>query len=105
MSSIDLTDAYYYIPIAPEHQKYLKFMWRGQLYQFTCLPMGLTSSPRIFTKLMKLIFATLRSTFGHICVGYIDDSLYMGKSAFECGEATMHAIQLLSKLGLHVNQE
>ena len=105
MSSIDLKDAYYSIPIAPEHQPYLKFMWWGQLYNFTCLPMGLTSSPRIFTKFMKAIFATLRSKFGHICVGYIDDSLYMGQSAVEYAEATLHAIELLSKLGLHVNQE
>ena len=67
--------------------------------------MGLTSSPRIFTKLMKPIFATLRSKFGHICVGYIDDSLYMGQSAVGCAEATLHTIELLSKLGLHVNQE
>jgi hypothetical protein len=50
MTSIDLKDAYYSVPIADEHQKYLKFLWRDQLYAFTCLPMGLTSSPRIFTK-------------------------------------------------------
>ena len=50
MTSIDLKDAYYSVPIAPEHQKYLKFMWRDQLYAFTCLPMGLTSGPRIYQK-------------------------------------------------------
>ena len=37
MTSIDLQDAYYLIPIDTEHQKYLKFMWRGKLYHFTCL--------------------------------------------------------------------
>ena len=44
---------YYSLPIAIEHQKYLKFFWKGVLYTFTCLPMGLSSSPRIFTKVMK----------------------------------------------------
>ena len=53
MTSIDLKDAYYTIPIAEEHQKYLKFIWRDQLCAFTSLPMGLTSSPRIFTKGLK----------------------------------------------------
>ena len=53
MTSIDLTDAYYLVPMALEHKKYLKFVWRNQLYAFTCLPMGLTSSPRIFTKILK----------------------------------------------------
>lgn len=60
MTSIDLKDAYYSIPIALEHQKYLKFIWRDQLYAFTCLPMGLSSSPWIFTKVMKSVFAYLR---------------------------------------------
>ena len=41
MTSIDLRDAYYSVPIAPEHQKYLKFFWQDQLYAFNCLPMGL----------------------------------------------------------------
>lgn len=45
MTSLDLKDAYYSIPIAPEHQRFLKFIWKGVLYQFRCLPMGLTSSP------------------------------------------------------------
>ena len=53
MMSIDLRDAYYSIPITPEHRKYLKFMWRRVLYHFTSLPMGLTSSLRIFTKILK----------------------------------------------------
>ena len=44
MASIDLRDAYYSVPIASEHQKYLKFFWPDQLYAFNCLPIGLTSS-------------------------------------------------------------
>ena len=49
VSSIDLRDAYYSVPIATEYRKYLKCVWRGALYQFRALPMGLSSSPRIFT--------------------------------------------------------
>ena len=45
MTSIDLKDAYYSIPIALEHQKYLKFIWKDELYAFNSLPMGLSSSP------------------------------------------------------------
>ena len=44
MTSIDLRDAYYSVPTASEHQKYLKFFWPDQLYAFNCLQMGLTSS-------------------------------------------------------------
>ena len=59
MTSIDLKDAYYSLPIAIEHQKYLKFFWKDVLYTFTCLPMGLSSTPRIFPKVMKPIFSNL----------------------------------------------
>ena len=33
MTSLDLKDAYYSIPTAPEVQHFLKFMWKGILYQ------------------------------------------------------------------------
>ena len=53
MASIDLKDAYYSVSIDTNHRKYLRFIWKNQLFQFTCLPNGLSSAPRIFTKLMK----------------------------------------------------
>ena len=53
VASINLTDAYYLVPIAEEHCKYLRFYWQGCLYQYTCMPNGLSSAPRCFTKLLK----------------------------------------------------
>ena len=60
MASIDWKDAYYSVPIAKSFQKYLRFEWRGKLYQYTCYPNGLSSAPRNFTKLAKVIFCELR---------------------------------------------
>ena len=104
MTSIDLKDAYYSVPMALEHQKYLKFVWRNQLYAFTCLPMGLTSSPRIFTKILKPVFATLRAKFGHSCLGYTDDSLNLADSYAETERATLHAVELLISLGFMIRR-
>ena len=53
MASLDLKDAYYMVGVSPSHRKYLRFMWKDVLYQFTCLPNGLSSCPRKFTKLLK----------------------------------------------------
>ena len=53
MTKVDIKDAYCSVPILLEHHKYLKFYFRGKLYQFTCLPNGLCSGPRKFTKLLK----------------------------------------------------
>ena len=76
MASIDLKDAYYSVPIDESHQKFLKFQWQGALYPFTCLAQGLSSAPRLFTKLLKPVFSYLRRK-GHISSGCLDDSLLM----------------------------
>ena len=72
MASIDLKDAYYSVPIATPYRKYLRFSWRGKLYQFTCLPNGLSCGPRKFTKLLKPALSALHLK-GHISSSYIDE--------------------------------
>jgi hypothetical protein len=41
-ASIDLRDAYFHVPIHPEDRKFLRFGWRGRLFQFCVLPFGLS---------------------------------------------------------------
>ena len=98
MASIDLRDAYYSVPIAKEHQKYLKFIWQGNLYQFTCLAQGLSSAPRLFTKLMKPVFSFLRE-LGHFSSGYLDDSFLLGYSIDECQANIYDTLTLYHELG------
>ena len=83
MASIDLKDAYFSAPIAKEHRKFLRFTWQQKVYEFTCLPFGLASAPRVFTKVMKPLIASLRQR-GHESCDYIDDSLLVGQSFKEC---------------------
>ena len=73
MASVDLRDAYYSVPIHIDDQKYLRFFWKGRLFQFTCLPNGLACAPRLFSNILKPVHAMLRQR-GHLNVGYIDDS-------------------------------
>ena len=79
MASVDLRDAYYTVPIHTESRKYLRFVWQGQLWQFKTLPNGLSSAPRLFTKLLKPVFACLRQS-KHKVVGYLDDTIIIGKT-------------------------
>ena len=65
MVSIDLCDAYYTIPVAQEHQKYLTFPWQDEFYSYTCLPNGYSQAPYIFTKILKVPFGYLRKN-GHL---------------------------------------
>ena len=78
----------------------------GDLYQFTCLAQGLSSAPRLFTKLMKPAFSLL-GELGHISSGYLDDSFLLGYSPEECQANIDDTLTLYHDLGflpLEVNQ-
>ena len=99
MAPVDLKDAYYSCPIAEEHQKYLKFFWDNQYYKFVCFPNRLSCCPRKFTKLMKLVFATLRKK-GHISAAYNDDTYLQGDTKVECQANIIESVHLFHSLGL-----
>ena len=48
MVKLDLKDAYFAVPIHLADRKYLTFQFRSTIYQFECLPFGLSSAPRVF---------------------------------------------------------
>ena len=41
---IDIKDAYLSVPIWKDHQKYLRFLWKGTLHELACLPFGVSHS-------------------------------------------------------------
>ena len=68
------------------------------------MPNGLASAPRIFTKLLKSGYATLRN-MGHLNSGYIDDSYLQGDTYAECHKNVIDTITLFTKLGFHFHSE
>ena len=67
MASIDLKDAFYSIPIHPEHQKYLKFVVLSKIYQYTCMPNGYGPAMRSFTKVSLSTLTKERVCISGIC--------------------------------------
>lgn len=104
MASVDLRDAYYSVRIHENYQKYLKFSFNNQLFQFTCLPNGLACAPRLFTKLLKPVYCTLRSR-GFLSVAYIDDSYLQGNSYDDCLNNVKATVDLFTKLGFIVHPD
>ena len=57
--SIDIRDAYLHIPRSPTVWKYLRFCISKCTYQITCLPFGVATSLREFTKLLRPVMPML----------------------------------------------
>ena len=83
MTSVDLKDAFYTVPIHPDHQKFLKFKWQKHCYAFRGMSNGYSEAMRVFTKLLKPPFSTLKS-HGYQSVVIVDDSYLQGHTFSTC---------------------
>ena len=104
LASVDLRDAYYTVPVHPADRKFLKFFWKNQLWQFKVLPNGLSTAPRLFTKLLKPMFTQLREQ-GHVLIGYLDDTLIIGESESQTAKTVQATTSILAQLGFLVHPD
>ena len=102
--SLDLRQAYYSLPIKNSSRKFLRFIWEGVIYEYSCLPNGLSSGPRIFSKLLKPMYSALRK-LGHTNVAYIDDSFLQSDTYEECVQNVSDTLQLADDLGFTVHKK
>ena len=79
-------------------------MWRGNTYEFTCLLFGLTSTPRVFTKLLKPVMTFLRGQ-GLRAITYLDGLLIMNQLLEVLQSQVNHTVSLLESLGFTINSE
>jgi hypothetical protein len=103
MATVDLKDAYFSLSVQPQFRKYLRFALGNQVYQFCAMPMGLSSAPRVFTKILKPVLAKLRQN-GIMCMAYIDDLLIVAPSEQQCQDAVSQAVSLLCRMGFMINE-
>ncbi|CAH1242611.1 Hypp6890 [Branchiostoma lanceolatum] len=104
MTSLDIQDAYFHIPIHPSFRKLLRFQFQSRLWEFQVCPFGLNCIPRAFTKITKPIIAVIRSQGIRIII-YLDDILILSTSAQECRDNLKFVIDLLTSLGFLLNWE
>ena len=104
VTSLDLTDAYFHIPIHPRFQKYLCFNVGNRSYQFTALPFGIATAPLEFTMVAKEV-KLMALAEGIRIHQYIDDWLMRAKTKQQCQENTHRLIRLVQSLGWIINFE
>ena len=102
-AKIDLSKAYYHIPIHENYKKFFSFAFKNKKYQFNNMPFGLASAPYIFTTIMTAVIVYIRKTYGIIIFSYLDDILILAKNHFQITYAILKVLELFERLGLTVN--
>ncbi|VDI64057.1 Hypothetical predicted protein, partial [Mytilus galloprovincialis] len=101
--SLDLKDAYMHIPVFQKHRQYLRFCVKNSpCLQFSALPFGPTSAPRVFTKVVSVVAAHLRAQ-GIRLVVYLDDWFLVNQSSLMLVQDREIVLNLLVKLGFIIN--
>ena len=102
LASIDIKDAFYSVLIFPGNRKYLRFIWKGKIFQFLAMPNGYIDAMRIFNKLLKPVFASLHE-LGYGSSVHVDDSLLLARTFQESFDNVLIAISLLQELGFVIH--
>ena len=102
--SLDLKDAYFQVPIHKASRKFMRIELLGRTYQFRALPFGLSTSPWVFTKLVKTV-KNLVHRAGHALFQYLDDWLGDAPSFQEGMRRSQQLVRWTEELGFLINQE
>ena len=102
MAKLDLKSAYWHVPLNPSAQRWVGFHYHGEFFQFLTLPFGLSSAPRIFTKVLRLPVELLRMNAVPM-VMYLDDMIIIGATEKECLTNLALTVGLLTALGFSIN--
>ena len=102
VTSIDLTDAYFHVPIHPQSQKYLRFQTKKGVFQFRALPFGVATAPLEFTWIVKEVklIAQARNLRIH---QYLDDWLLRSPTKEQCLIDSQNLVKLVQELDRLIN--
>ena len=98
-SELDLAHAYQQVPLEETARKYVTINTQKGLFQYTCLPFGVSSAPAIFQRIMD----NLLQGIPQVCV-YFDDILVTGKSTEEHLKNLEEVLSRLRNAGMRLKK-
>ena len=91
--------AYYALPIAQEHQKFLKFFGSVK-----CINLRAILRAQSFHKIIKTTICNSKKP-GHLFFGYIDDTYLQGETANDCSKTIDATVAVFKKVGFIKNPD
>uniref|UniRef100_A0AAX7UYB6 ribonuclease H n=1 Tax=Astatotilapia calliptera TaxID=8154 RepID=A0AAX7UYB6_ASTCA len=102
-SVIDLSNAFFSVPLHPNSQYLFGFTFEGQRYTYTRLPQGFQNSPTPYAEaLKKSMMSCLLPAEGQFLL-YVDDILVTGHTEEGCKQNTMAVLRHLAEQGHKVS--
>ena len=101
LAKADIKEAYRLVPLSPDCYPLLGFRLKGQYFYDKCLPMGASSSCKIFESISSALQFILVNLFKvKFIVKMLDDFLFLGKSPGECKYGLDSFIRLCKMVGV-----
>jgi hypothetical protein len=101
---LDLSNCFLSFPLLPEVRKFFCFRFEGELYQFTAMPFGLSTAPRVCTQLLSVVHFAL-SEVGIRATVYLDDFFFIAGTSEEMSRHLALAHSIITQFGLVVNPD
>lgn len=99
-STIDLTSAYYQMPLHENSRDLTAFITHDGLFRFCRVPYGLASAPSAFQKMMSIVLDGLSGV-----ENYLDDIIIHGDDMPAHDKALEAVLHRLKSAGLQLNEE
>ena len=103
MIKIDHKDAYQCVPMHQRDRQFMRSRWGQFLCQYLCLPFGLASAPRQFTRLRNVTVGFIRK-LGVRLLMYPDDVIMFHLNPHDLITDMNSLVYLLENLGFVVNR-
>ena len=100
--SLDLSKAYYQVPMAKQAQEVSAFTTPFGLFRWLRMPMGLMNSAPCFQRLMEMVFRDMNLVE---LIVFLDDVLIHGRTLEELEERTITALEKLRSFGLKLDPQ
>jgi hypothetical protein len=103
--TLDMTKAYHHVPVNPNLRSYLAFTFHGKYFRYLGTPFGVSTAPRVFSRIMHHCAALVRVKWNIRCIQYLDDWMLLSADAKRLEEVTPEIIQFLRRVGWTINEE
>ena len=101
---LDLSNCFLSFPLHPDVQRFFCFRFEGELYQFTHMPFGLSTAPRVCTQLLSVVNFAL-AELGIRDIRYLDDFFLIAATEADMTQHLLLAQSAIKQFGLVVNPD